>query len=219
MKKLLLIFLLLNSILSYSQEGAFLEPSIGLGITSKKDDYPHEDNQNITSYNTQLLLGRRKNNWIFNIGLSFFRTGYSTYSPRLIDPLFVNLPYVVVISNVAIPVKLGYELHISKKFSVVPSLGSGFTITTKMVSTNEEIPGGGTALSAHINTSGLFFNAQTYVRYQLNSRFAFIAGPAFQYIPTRLNVDNFSQDYYTLTFNAGLQYHYIIKHAMQKPKK
>ncbi len=208
MKKLLLLFLLACHFQVFAQNGFFIQPSAGVGYTNATIYSSFLNGTYKPASNLRLLFGYKYRNIIFKAGFSYFNSGYvDTRTLPFMQPEYqLNAGYRYE-TYLALPVTIGYNIKINKRFSVAPYLGYtlGFEKNRTSVFATQKMswPESGT---------NSFASMQMEVNYKLSPKFYLIAAPDVQYmIPTRYDNQASYFSNYTYTLNLGVKY-FLSKH-------
>lgn len=224
MRKLILVVLIICHTSLFAQNGFFVQPSVGMGVTNSTVSY--FSNYFFNGYNTvvtrnapkpiykaALLVGHEYGHFIFKTGVSIFRSGINY---ELSDWNFAGTtdPYsspeqaYSYYYYVSVPVSVGYRINIDKRLSLVPSLSYalGFVRSEYTVSTfHAEYYGLHSGPASGTNS---FAALQLEVAYRLNSKFYLTAAPEAQYmVPTRFAKNTSYLANYTYSLNLGLRYY------------
>ncbi len=247
MKKLIIALLLGSSLSSFAQNVFYLQPEAGLGYTNAQVT-PKDGNMNVygqnkttgfTTYNARIGVGYQFNNWQFSSGVDFLRTGYSINfigEYWLIGyyggPERVGMNETRVDHTIALPVKAGYQINISKHLFITPVAGLAvaynYSERNWQKSTQATFGGydytndyvlKGTALHSIDNLLSLWGNAQLHMGYKVNDKLSVIAGPEVQFMLTSMTNGNLpSQKNYCYSFNAGITWQ-LAKKVISKTKE
>lgn len=214
------------SVSAYAQNGFYLAPSTGAGISNATksvyalgvDGYASFNHKSaIFSNNIQFGIGYQYKNWRFQTGIQYFKSGYKI--DELVfgtdfNPTYKSISgsgsYKVAINQVGIPLQVGYAIPLSSKLSLVPYVGvlSSFTFSGNYQFnepgkfTNNELSG------AALNDYGRFTFwglAGAQLEYKLSDKVFIFGGPSVQYKLGSTSNNN-QQNFYNLNFNLGLKF-------------
>lgn len=228
MKKIVLLsFIALSGTIAFAQNGFYLAPEIGDGVSSSySQPFPNGNNPDgrVSSQQYQLKAGYSFHNWQLETGIGYLttgvqRTGYevfffnsfynggvtSAYEPP-------KYKYETINHHITLPLCLSYKINMGKKFSLSPRLGEEL-----FYNTSTEIKNSGDIFRTpgnsyyHYNTVSRTLLFSLEAGYKLNSKWSIIAGPSMQCMLTQMTV-NSGYDYAYL-FNAGVKYYLQKKKA------
>lgn len=216
----------LLTIPAYAQNGFYLSPSVGAGMSSSSpssygttsDGYSVlMDKTPIPAYNMQIGIGYQYKNWRFQSGLQYFRSGFkigglsfNTHFNPFDPAVLTNGSYNISISQIGIPLQVGYVIPLSKKLCLVPYAGLLGALTFAGNSrhdehkqiTNRSLSG------AELNGYGRFTVwglAGLQLEYKLNNKVSVFGGPSLQY-RLRTTGGNTDGNFYNLNFNLGMKF-------------
>jgi hypothetical protein len=230
MRKLLITFLCLYSTQSFAQNGFFLLPELGAGMsnTSWKPQasvasYPGQNS--IFSWQGQLDLGYKAGKWQFITGLGYLRTGVNMkngdeneFNNYKFVPADINSVWPLVVPGVTdynphyiVPVKVGYEMHqFNNKLSFLPVIGAEFTNNlprTFAVGHNPKQAESQDDFTYNCNRKGITAMLQLNFEYIVNRHYDFTFGPSVHYMYTsELNFED--QHDYAFLMNLGLRWNF-----------
>lgn len=224
MKKFFFILLLVSGMTSYAQKGFFIQPIVGMGLTATsvvpQPEFFGEKDESRFSYDPQLLVGYRYNNFIFKTGITYLKTGATGVVEQ--DPFLEAQTLYRYYYYVSVPLSLGYCFRINPRFSITSSLfySLGFktsvekTVATFVTSSPASSYAYSSESTERYAASGTrsFAGITIEAEYMLNSKFSISAGPQAQYKFSATFPDN--TDFfrpYTYTFNAGFKYYLTHK--------
>jgi hypothetical protein len=234
MKNFILTILCLCSVASYAQNGFFLQPEIGIGISNANVVYPRDyinypwgiswnaPLKNIFTYNPQILIGYQFSHWSVVTGISFLKTGFIEDSAVAGSggASFFSYKETEYFYHFIVPVSISYKFSIGRRFFIVPGIGASFLYTYSSVEkTNNYYSFSGSTYTDHTLTDNEFNNnykhigvvgtAQINFEYKLNERLNVVAGPEYQaMLSSMLTNTNNEQKNYAYTFNAGIAWHF-----------
>ncbi len=219
-----LLFLFGNSII-YAQDGLFIEPVVGAGLSSTSVHYSEFKFKDVPkfTFNPQLLLGYKYHNFIFKTGIGYLKTGSTgiVYEGFLSEISTIQYQYN---NYLTIPLSVAYNFPISPRLSIVPgvSYSLGFLTSTE---SSVVIDYSASPASSYLSSDAFimkrpasgtnsFAGIQVEADYKINSNFYISAGPEAQYkfSPTFPDNTDFFRPY-TYTLNVGLKYCFAQKHA------
>jgi Outer membrane protein beta-barrel domain len=233
MKKIFLLVLSLSAGATFAQNGFFVQPEAGAGISNTVVKYPYDYTRypwgvtwntpakNVSTFDVQILAGYKFGHWTLTTGITFLKTGFRVDTVEAGIGGFAAIWYRQdqYAYHLSVPLKIAYQCNIGSHFFIAPGIGAG-------VSYNYSIEIKKTALSsAFENSSGthtltrtefsnndkrtsLWGTAQVQLGYKLNKRLNVIAGPEAQYMLTSILKDkNNNQKNHAYTFNAGVTWH------------
>lgn len=212
---------LLTAATTFAQNGFYLAPSIGAGLSNGSRFVP-SDNYGLTmgsakgpvfSQTAQLGIGYGHKHWRFQTGLQYFQGGYKTDDPifRPGTDVSTTLPgtkeYRFVIHQVGIPLQVGYAIALSPRLTLVPYAGITPAFAFAGNARTSKGPGAtrGGLEGATINDYGRFTlwgQVGAQLEYKLNNKISLTGGPSLQYrIIGTGNSD--ARNCYNLNFNLG----------------
>ena len=228
MNKLIIILSCFCSTVSLGQNGFFLAPEIGAGITGTRTNlytinpfliYSVNPTKKIFSYTTGLLLGYGYKNWEISGGAYFLKSGYSErYSAG--DFVGYNIKVTESDYHFAVPLILSYKFKFCSHFFLTAGAGAAFSYNCfATVKETDQIAGSniasttkknllhGSGFDEKYNRTSILGLVQAQIGYKLNDRLSVIAGPEVQYMLTSLlkNTNNYQYNY-TYTFNTGIRW-------------
>jgi hypothetical protein len=213
---------------AFAQNGFYLSPSIGAGISNTKQDFFSLDpngskikRANISGYSGSLNVGYKLSHWRFEAGIQYSTSGYK------IDDLLFGYSFPDTIGygssttqyqHLAIPVKVGYEIRLGNNFKLIPFAGI-ITSYNLGATTNNDIPGEGKnsytwtkeRFDYNNHRISIWGTAALRAEYKLSNRISVFAGPSVQYMISNLlkspysnPVYNASQRNYNINFDLGV---------------
>jgi hypothetical protein len=229
MKNLFITLFCCWSTVAFAQNGFFLQPEIGAGMTnanwkptSSVASYPGQSP--IFSWQGQLDLGYKAGKWRFITGLGYLRTGvnlkqgdlsyfYNYVFVQEINPLYTAFSHGITDYNphYIVPVKIGYEVRrFSNRLSLTPLIGAELTRNlprtfligekTKQHETPEDFINAG-------NKNGITALLQLNFEYKVNSHYDLTFGPSVHYMYT--SELNFKDEHdYAFLMNLGLKWNF-----------
>ncbi|RYD59550.1 MAG: hypothetical protein EOP56_01410 [Sphingobacteriales bacterium] len=222
-RNLLLAVFMLAGICAMAQSRLYLKPSVGIGFNNIRESNSGpitlKKSQPVIGYSKTLGIGYKKNKIGFETGIGYLKTGRTASNISLstaTSPSNISLEWRPSNHYVTVPLRMTYQLDVTKKFSVVPAVGGSFSYN---ISATDRIKGQGATEtiklpgSFHkggIKTFGLFGEAQLNGSYRLNKNIDIFGGPSFQYMITDIGKKsaNTAPDYkanpYTWGINAGI---------------
>ena len=215
----------------FAQNGFFLQPQFGAGVanthwTPGGDNPPSQEITHYTIFSFQgtLDVGYRTRKWEFITGLGYFRTGYDgpwagipwddlsipgqgqVGSTKEYPPLGSTVTYN---PHIILPVKVGYQLYLNKKWVFVPYLGAEVAYgLDRVYKAFGKEPGHG----FDTRRFGVFGLAQLNFECKVTKRIEFTTGLSFHYDLTPLINNGIEHDYAMLA-NLGIRYNF--KHRLQ----
>jgi len=210
------------SMAASAQNGFYLSPSIGAGISNANRSVPFDQygptlgsaKGPVFSTTAQIGIGYSYKRWRFQSGIQYFQGGYKTDDPifrpasdNLAIPLPLTDEYRFVVHQVGIPLQVGYAIALSKRLTLVPYAGItpafAFAGSSRFSNSSETTRGGleGYAVNDYGRYT-LWAQAGMQLEYKLNNRISLTGGPSLQYrIAGTGNQD--AKHYYNLNFNLG----------------
>jgi hypothetical protein len=226
MQKLASILLCFISITSFSQNGFYLAPEIGVGHTNALVNSPQAPTwpiysigkpEGFTTYTGQLGIGYHFNNWNLTSGIRYIKAGYAV-SYATGDFITIYTKEIRKDNHIAIPLVLAYQFNFGKHFFFAPGVGGEISYNySERVTTYETFHPGdkgpasgnevlkGSKFEQEHHVAGIWAIAQAQAGYKINTRLAAVAGPQIQAMLT--SVVNRNDDYqknYVISFNAGV---------------
>lgn len=200
-----LITLLAAGLLSasaHAQNGFYASASVGAGMAgaNRRHYNPNNapgvlDQSGITGFNAKGSLGYRYKNWRLETGIQYLRTGYQLNNLSFSSDFDPNKTlitgtgkYRVTYGHIGIPLSIGYAFPLSKKLSLVPSLGilasynTGASTWTKEGGTERKGTLSGDIFKNEYNSLSLWGTAALHLGYKINDRISLFGGPSAQYM-------------------------------------
>jgi len=221
MKKTFLLLALVGTGLTASaQNGFYLNYSIGAGITNSNQKLflSTPDFRPLAGYTAQISAGYQYKRWRLEAGIQRSTTGYqlknllfASQFPDTIGKGYMKWRY----SHFMIPVKIGYEIPLSSRFSLTPMVEAiaGYNQKETIISGGYEerkktdTPDFGSIYNRFSFWTGATLKAE----YKITPRYTIFAGPEFQYMVSNLvkskpnALFQPSMHNYSLMFNIGLK--------------
>ena len=207
MKNILLCGLCFASIASFGQNGFFLEPGLGLGVTDVKASNPPYEYpilyaaagwpakpKIIFSYDPSLFIGYQHAHWSLTTGISFLKTGYSAGEA---DDKMTESYY-----HVMVPLIFSEQFNIGKHFFIRPGFGFALSYNTTAVEKYKDpgtynYPGPPNSQPLPENEfDKIYFRVtgweilRVQMGYKVNDRLNIIAGPEYQFMLSSFIKDN-----------------------------
>jgi len=230
MKKLIITILCFCGIASFAQNGFFLQPEIGGGISNTCwqpftfKGLPGQ--QSILSYQGQVDAGYNAGKWRFSTGVGYLLTGVhlqpgsiANFNNYVVIPFAETnnlfIPYSEKITDynphIIIPLKVAYEVkQFNDRLSFVPQIGAEFAMNqrrTFVFSNSVKQEESASDFKSACNPHSIMGMVQLNFEYRLNSHYAITAGPSAHYMFTsELNFKD-QQDYAVL-MNLGLKWNF-----------
>ena len=218
MKKLILILLLAEGGTSNAQNGLFIQPTVGLGLTALSTYQGEHFYTGITddkakfTFNPQLLLGYQYHHFVFSTGIGYMKEGYAGTLYQ--DPFYDNRRIEYFYTNYfTVPFVLGYKIDLSSRLSVTPALAyelglrqqteTTITYDTASLLSSYRAPYTITEKKHASGTEG-FASVKIDGIYKINPQLNIVAGLQARYRLATGNTDFFRS--YTYTLNMGVQY-------------
>jgi hypothetical protein len=214
------------SLSAYAQNGFYIAPSIGAGISNATKSpyavgvygYAASNHKSaVFSNNLQFGIGYRYKNWLFQTGIQYFKSGYkidnlvfgTDFDPNN-DNISGSGSYTIKINQIGIPLQVGYAIPLSNKLSLVPYVGvlSSFTFSgSSKLNEPGKLPKNSELSGAALNDYGRFTFwglAGAQLEYKLSDKVSLFGGPSIQYKLGSTSNNN-QQNFYNLNFNLGLK--------------
>ena len=220
MKKMLLSFACVLCTPAFGQDGFFLQPVIGAGITNIKrvGAYNQTGNGNDISFDGGILAGYRAGRWIYSTGLVYLRTG--TKLPiTIVDGLGNPIGSSSIIyrfSHLMLPVTAGRSFRMSKRLSLTPSAGVGISYNISESEKNSLYNVTTHMPASEFNNAyhqfGFFGLVQAELAYKVSKAVSITCAPSFDYMLTNMAKPpdfiqpNYVQHNYALLLNVGIRY-------------
>ncbi|KAA5533655.1 PorT family protein [Taibaiella lutea] len=164
--------------------------AVGSSSIKQGSHWPEPYISSITGFNTQAKIGYHLKNWRLETGLQYKQTGYKqglTFGSSFPDTMPTGYEKLKF-REIAIPIDIGYQIPLSSRFKLVPSVGisTGFLLNinyaTKAPDEKEHSENiGHNRFKSLYGLIHIWGNTALHIEYKLNNRFEIIAGPAFQY--------------------------------------
>lgn len=232
MKKAFVVALLLSTLSATGQNGPFLQPYAGVGLTNFRnyDGAEYTNSKDAFAFDFGAIVGIEHNRWQFFTGLAYMRTGariaLTEYDAlgnpigTIYDKLFFN--------QFGIPLGVGRKFSVGKKLAIIPSLE--FTPTCNLSARESEFPGGpmesvtGNNFENDFNRISLFGGIRVAFSYPLKPGLSLTVTPLYQYMFTNIlntgnSADNATLYCRALTLNFGIRTNFgrAKKPARAKP--
>jgi hypothetical protein len=214
---------------AFAQNGFYLSPSVGAGIGNTKQDFFSLDpNGNkikrtaVFSYSGSLNLGYKLNHWRLEAGIQYSTSGFK-YDYLVFGNIFPdttpNGSAEIRYRHLSIPVKVGYEIKLGNKFTLIPFAGIMTSYNLGATSVTD-IPGEGKKTNSWTKEEFDYDNhritiwgtAALRAEYKLSNRVSVFAGPSVQYMISNLlkspysnPIYNASQRNYTINLDLGVK--------------
>lgn len=210
----------------HAQNGFYLAPSAGAGISNTQHHYTTYDNtgaatsthtSSIFSYNFRAGIGYRYKNWRFESGLQYISNGYlmndlvfgSGFDPTGTVQTYGS--YKTRLNHIGIPLQVSYNILLSRKLSLVP--GAGFITTYTLGGTYETNEGGGMVRTGDWTKKALddygrisvWGQASLQLEYKINQKISLFGGPSLQYQFFKSSGGGIGKNPYNLHFNLGVK--------------
>jgi|GEM_PF-3728293 hypothetical protein len=192
-----------------AKTGIYIKPLAGVGTSNIANK--SGDPQNITSYKAEIGAGISFKNLSVEAGIGYMKTGYM-FEGIFFEENFLNPGSTSTINvrsnHFYIPVRAAYTINITRKFSVIPSIGTGLAISTDRSSTIESVDGGQTIRTWETSTKTDLYNllgeASLYAGFSIG-KLTIMAGPGYKRMLTNLNGYTPPIEY-LITVDAGISY-------------
>jgi hypothetical protein len=222
MKQIFVMILLLSPMTGKSQNGAFVEPSSGAGITNmtfKSDSREITGKQSIFSNAVIIALGYENNNIRINTGLGYLKTGFKIkdYSTIYVKLKPVLTDAIFSYDHVIVPFQISYIKSINKRLSIEPGAGIIFcaNLGENIAYKNPE-----KTLKYSINNAdfksiyqsfGYLINGKIDLEYRWSKNLDVFAGPTAYYMAPnflkRASGSNDKQHNYAILLELGAVFH------------
>lgn len=184
---------------SFAQDGFYIAPSAGAGISGATKNYTIFNaagnaikNSDVVNYNSKAAIGYRYKKFRFQVGIQYMTSGYKRdeivfpgeYHPDSSANTKDNSPFEVRYTHLMIPVQVGYNIRVSNKFSVVPYLGilAGYNLGAKTFITEAGKERSYTLTKADFNNRynrlSLWGQISVQAEYRLGPIVSLTAGPS-----------------------------------------
>lgn len=211
---------------AFAQDGFYLSPSAGAGISNSGTSVYSTtangynvimDKTPVPSYNMQIGVGYQYKKWRFQSGIQYFRSGFKIGALRFNEHFYSFEPavltgsgsYNISISQIGIPLQVGYAIPLSNKLSLVPYVGllSSFTFAGSSRHDEYKETSKRSLSGAELNGYGRFTVwglTGVQLEYKMNNKVSIFGGPSLQY---RLGTtgNNTEGSFYNLNFNLGMK--------------
>lgn len=209
----------------HAQNGFYLAPLAGAGISNTQHRYTTYDNAGIAtsthtssifSYNFRAGIGYRYKNWRFESGLQYMSNGYlmkdlvfgSGYDPAT-GTIQSYGSYRVRLNHIGIPLQVGYSIPLSRKLSLIPSVG--FITTYTFNGTYETNEGSSVRTGDWTKKSlddygriSVWGQASLQLEYKVNQKISLFGGPSLQHQFFK-DGGGLWKNPYNLHFNLGVK--------------
>lgn len=227
-KTLFLAGAVMLAIPAFSQNGFYLSPSVGAGISNTKQDFFSTDPNGNTikrgstlSYSGNLNIGYKLNHWRLEAGIQYSTSGFK-YDNLVFGNNFPDTTsqgsVTIQYRHLAVPIKVGYEIRLGNKFNLVPFAG---IITSYNLGATSVTDIRGEAKRTDSWTKEQFDydhhritiwgTAALRAEYKVSNRISVFAGPSVQYMISNLLKSPYSnpaydaaQRNYTINFDLGV---------------
>ncbi len=220
---------------AHAQNGFYASASAGAGIAGANRSHSNPNNvpgvlnqSGVTGFNAKGSVGYRYKNWRLETGIQYLSTGYQlnnlTFSSDF-DPgktLTIGTgKYQITYGHIGIPLSIGYAFPISKKLSLVPTLG---ILATYNTGASTWIKEGGVERTGSLsgdnfknsyNNLSLWGTAALHLEYKINDRISLFGGPSVQYMisnfykkPTNSSIFTAGQRNYNLNIDLGIKFNF-----------
>ncbi len=189
-KYILLCSAVLFTLQATAQNGFFLQPiaSTGFSKTVVHNFGGQPDYKNVTSTNFSFGIGYKLNKWRFATGISYLRTGNSIdLTFATFDPLTGTLTGIqhrtqcYYFHHLVVPVTAGYQLNLSRKLSLVPTLGAELSYNIDEKETLTGYPDrtmSNESFNNNYHRVSLWATANVHLEYAVGKTLSIFAGPS-----------------------------------------
>jgi hypothetical protein len=213
---------------TFAQNGFYLSPSVGAGISNTKQDFFSTDpngskikRDDIFSYSGSLNVGYKLNHWRLEAGIQYSISGFN-YGKLVFGNNFPDTTSQgsaeTRYQHLSIPIKVGYEIRLGSKFKLIPFAGviTSYNLGATTI-TNINGEGKNTyswtkeRFDYNNHRITIWGTAALRAEYKLSNRISLFAGPSVQYMISNLlkspysnPVYNASQRNYTFNLDLGV---------------
>jgi len=212
-----------------AQNGFFLQPAVGIGITNTTSKIAYENLDmiwtkplaNVVTINPSLSLGYQHKNWVVEIGVSYLETGYKEHY-KYAEFTSIEVINTELYTHYLVPVTVSYQFGLGHNFYVNPGIGIAVSYNASVRETGQQndlsnninkydYTLSATTFDFNFNRTSLWAIAHATLAYDLNGRWSITAGPEIQYTLTDLAKSGSpaadqhpALKNYALTGNAGV---------------
>ena len=227
LKSLFLLFCSLSSMTLHAQNGIYVKPSVGVGLSSVISNYDHPTST-IYNYNLRMGVGYERNKWRIETGVRYFTTGYknaeylvfenniNTTTGVITGSEKVNNTYTF--THIAVPVSIGYKIPLTKKLSLVPMAGAlvSYNLKCHLKSVTDiytySVDYPQEEFERTYNRINVWGSAAINLEYKVGRRLKVAGGLQTDFmLNTMINSKFYSQNYhqynYDGTINIGVKWH------------
>jgi hypothetical protein len=195
-KTLFLAGAIILAVPAIAQNGFYLSPSVGAGMSNARPYNPWTDISlsSSFSYNASMGVGYHYKNWRIQSGIQYLTSGYQLNNVSVteffdpLNPYRGTDKYRISYRHLGVPLQIGYTILPTKKLSLVPYLGAfiSYNIGARSVSTEADIK---TKTSWSKDEFDLFYKsisvwgtAALYLQYKATNRISILCGPSAKYM-------------------------------------
>jgi hypothetical protein len=237
MKKILLLFLLFMGHIAFGQNGWYLQPSAGIGMSNvTQSGTPNNNFRYVSAFDAELGIGYRHGDLLFSSGISYMRTGAKT-TVTILDVLgnpVGTMDYRFYFYHLVVPFTFGYQISLGRKLAFTPSAGFGLAYNTGEKETdpallamgsNEMVSMPSAEFDNYYKRISVLEILQANIDYKASSSLDITCGPAANYMLTNIfnshngAPNNPGQRNYAFLFNAGIRWHLSQQKAAGQPEK
>jgi len=205
---ILMVFTLIHD--TYSQEESYFKPYIGWGATNIAGNPENNINtiessthsepglSGIYSFSAGAELEWHTGKWLISTGLQYLQTGNKNWNDT-------SGTITKISHNLMVPLNIGYEIGISKRFMIVPQTGLAPSLRIERKGTNKQAVSSRRSLYRFGGPICLFSNTSVSLEYKLTKGLVLFAAPMF-YI-TINNIDGNQQNETDKTFEHPYALH------------
>jgi hypothetical protein len=225
MKPYFLITLLCFSTQIFAQNGFYLQPSFGAGISNSNytDALYYGSKENIFTYCFNANVAYHFRHWQFTTGIAYLKTGYKVTGDDIAGASITGFNsqfptignYEVFYSHLLLPFKAGYSLNLGKKMSIIPYAGLEASYNlNRLYKITSPAQAAATRtddmkyFNIYYNAVSVFGIAGGNLSYKLRPGLSLLCGIEAQYMLTSLvkkkygNGDSYLD--HAITFNTGI---------------
>ena len=212
MKKTFLLVLCYSAITAFAQNGFFLQPEVGVGMSNIiQKHFSYAKQHSIITFNPAIDIGYQFHNWRFQSGIEYLKTGYeldhATYMANFGD--WLNGKVVINYEHILVPVKLSYKIKLNKKWSFYPSAGAYFSYNYRFTMKAFDAP---VLNTSHFNRYSCFATAGLNIECQLTQRLALSISPVCDYMLSSIYKESEMKfNSYAVLLQGGIVWHFKKK--------
>jgi hypothetical protein len=223
MKKTLFFVASLLGTSGYGQEGFFLQPVAGAGITNERrtaTDYPVVNGSNAMSFDGGILAGYKAGRWIYSTGLVYLSTGTKipiTLTDALGNPISTS-SITYSFSHLVLPLTVGRAFSLGKMLALTPSAGVSISYnmgaSEKSAFDNSIIPMSAREFNDEYQQISCFGLLQAELAFKLSKALSLTCAPSFDYMLTNMTKSSYyAQHDYALLLNIGVRWQLKVKNG------